>query len=49
VAPVLRDVEGHDDEVGEAHGDLLIAPGAQVGLARLERVDERNLEVVVVR
>jgi hypothetical protein len=46
VAAVLGDLQGHDDEVGEADGDLLIAARAQVGLARLERVDERDFEVV---
>jgi hypothetical protein len=49
VAPVLGDLERHDDEVGEADGDLLVAARAEIGLARLEGMDERNLEVVVVR
>jgi hypothetical protein len=48
VAPVLGDVERHHDEVGDPHRDLLMTAGAQVGLARLERVDERDLEVVVL-
>lgn len=49
MAPVLGHLEGHHDEVSDAHADLLQAARAQVGLARLERVDERNLEVVLVR
>jgi hypothetical protein len=49
VAPVLRHVERHHDEVGQAHGNLLVAPRTEVGLARLEGMDESNLEVVVVR
>jgi hypothetical protein len=49
VPPVFGDLDRHYDEVGESHGDLLVAPRAEVGLERLERVDERNLEVVAVR
>jgi hypothetical protein len=48
VAPVVGHVEGHHHEVTEAHGDFLEAARAHVGLARLEGVDEGNLEVVVV-
>ena len=47
MAPVFRHVEGHHHEVGDADTDLLVATGAQVRLARLERVDERDLEVVL--
>jgi hypothetical protein len=46
VAPVLGYLQGHHDEVGDAHADLLIASGTQVGLARLEGMDERDFEVV---
>jgi hypothetical protein len=49
VAPVVGNRQRHDHEVGDANPDLLIAPGAQVRLARLKWVDERDLEVVVVR
>jgi hypothetical protein len=49
VAPVLGNVERHHHEVSDADADLLEAAGAQVFLARLKGVDERNLEVVVVR
>jgi hypothetical protein len=49
VTPVLRHLDRNDDEVGDADADLLMAARAEVRLARLERVDERNLEVVVVR
>jgi len=48
VAPVLRNVERHHHEVRHAYVDLFQAPGAEVGLARLERVDERDFEVLVV-
>ncbi len=47
MAPVLGHVEGDDDEVREADGDLVQASRAQVGLSRLERMDERNLQAVV--
>ena len=46
--PVVGRVERHDDEVGGADGDLLLAPRAQVRLARLERVHERDFEVLLV-
>jgi hypothetical protein len=49
VAPVLGNLEGHDDEVAEPDGDLLRAAGAEIGLARLEGVDERDFEVLVRR
>jgi hypothetical protein len=49
VAPVLRHVERHHHEVRETDRDLLAAPRAEVGLARLKGMDESNLEVVVVR
>jgi len=48
VASVLGHLDGHDDEVRDADADLLMAARAQVGLARLEGMDERNLQVVVV-
>src|ERR1051325_4883993 len=48
VAAVFGNLDGHDDEVGDADGDLLVASRAQVGLARLERMDERDFEVVAV-
>ncbi len=41
-------VEGHHHEVPEADGNVLVAARAQVRLARLERMDERNLEIVLV-
>jgi hypothetical protein len=46
VAPVLGYLEGHHDKVCDADADLLIATGTQVGLARLEGMDERDFEVV---
>ena len=46
MAAVFGDFEGHHDEVGDADADLLIAPRTQVGLARLEGMDERDFEVV---
>jgi hypothetical protein len=48
VPTVLGHVERNDDEVADADGNVLQATGAQVGLARLERMDERDLEVVVL-
>jgi hypothetical protein len=48
VAPVLRNLERHDDEVGHADADLLMTSGAEVCLARLERMDERDLQLVLV-
>lgn len=44
----LRLVEGDHHEVTEADGNVLVAAGAEVGLAGLERVNERDLEVVLV-
>jgi hypothetical protein len=48
VPTVLGFVEGHHHEMGQADGDVLEAARAQIGLACLERVDERDLEVVVL-
>jgi hypothetical protein len=48
VPPIVGGVEGHDHVVADPHGDLLEAPGAQIFLARLERVHERDLEVLLV-
>jgi hypothetical protein len=47
VTAVLRHVEGHDHEVPQPDRDLLRAARAQIGLARLERVDERDFEVAL--
>lgn len=46
MAPVIRRVERHNHVVTEAHGDVLQAARAQVLLARLKRVDERDLDVL---
>jgi hypothetical protein len=48
VPTVLGFVEGHHHEMGQADGDVLQAARAQIGLACLERVDERDLEVLFV-
>ena len=47
VAAVLGDLDRHHHEVAEADWDVLQAPRAEVFLARLKRVDERDLEVFV--
>jgi hypothetical protein len=39
----------HDDEMPEAGSDVLLAPGADVGLEGLERVDAANLHRPVQR
>lgn len=41
-------VEGHHHEVAEADGNVLVAAGTQIRLARLERMDERDFEIVLV-
>ena len=46
--PVLGHVERHDDEVSDAHADLLLTTRAEVRLARLEGVDERDFEIFPV-
>ena len=48
VAAVFRDIERHHHEVRYANVDFLETPGAEVGLTRLERVDEGDFEVLVV-
>src|SRR5437868_203961 len=40
-------VEGDDDQMAGADGDLLVAPRADVGLQRLERMDQPDLEVAL--
>jgi hypothetical protein len=47
MAPVVRRVQGHHDVVTDADADLLQAARAQVRLAGLEGVNERDFEVVV--
>lgn len=49
VPAIFRRVEWDDDEVPDAHRDLLEAAGAEVLLTSLERMHERDLEVVLVR
>ena len=46
MAAVLGGHPGHHDHVPGARGDLVVAPGAPVGLHRLERVDEADFERV---
>jgi hypothetical protein len=51
VVPVTSQVgglEGDDDEVTEPDGDVLVAAGAQVGLAGLEGLDPPDLDRFVV-
>lgn len=47
VTAVLRGEVGHDDEVAEAGRDVLVAPGTQVGLARLVRLDPLHVDRAV--
>lgn len=49
VAPVIGIAQRHDHEVRGARVDVVGAPRADVGLTRLERVDEADVERVVVR
>ncbi|MBA2609063.1 MAG: hypothetical protein H0U92_09005 [Actinobacteria bacterium] len=49
MAAVLGNVEGHYYEMGHPDVDVFEAARAQVGLAGLKGVNQRNLEVVVVR
>lgn len=49
VAPLVWGVEWDNDEVRGARVDVVRAAGAHIGLARLERVDESDVERVVVR
>lgn len=48
MAPELGLVDGHDHEVAHPLGDLLVAAGAEVGLAGLERVDPPDLDLPLV-
>ncbi len=48
MAALLRHVERYHHEMSDADGDVLVAAGAEVLLARLEGVDEGDFEVVVV-
>jgi hypothetical protein len=44
VAPEIRGVERHHHDVAGARADLLQAPGTQVRLVRLERMDHPDLD-----
>jgi hypothetical protein len=48
VAAQVGGVEGDDDEVANTLGDVLVAAGAEVGLARLEGLDATDFELAVV-
>jgi hypothetical protein len=48
VAAQVGGVEGDDHEVADAFGDVLVAAGAEVGLARLEGLDPTDLDSVIV-
>ena len=41
-------VQRHDDQVPYPRGDVVVAPGAQVGLACLVRLDAPDLDAVTV-
>ena len=46
VAPPFRIVSRDDDEVADAFADLLVAAGAEVRLAGLERMDAPDIDVL---
>lgn len=49
VAAQVGRAHGHDNQVADTGGDLLLAPRAHIGLARLEGMDAPNLHVVSSR
>jgi hypothetical protein len=48
VPAIFGNLERHDHEVGNADRDLLVTSRTQIRLARLKRMDQRDLEVVAV-
>jgi hypothetical protein len=51
LVPVAPQVDGllrHDDEVGDTGFDVVVATRTRVALDRLKRMDEPNLDVLVV-
>jgi hypothetical protein len=48
VAAEVGGVEGDDDEMAEALGDLLVAAGAEVGLQRLAGLNTPDFNLAVV-